>query len=348
MPNPESSKRDSSKVVKAITPGSKLAHSVTDPSGATEKRIVLNRTSGKLSQRIAMEREQAAAQEPHAATAQAQVAKSSGSKKIVLFTVIGLVIIIGAIGFIASQKGNEPAPAPRKTVAPEPTHKPDAPTPSPLARGLIAYWPFEQSLADATGNQGDGTTGNPPIYVDGKIGNALHLDGTDPVIVEHLTSQLTELQDHFSIAVWVKLPSGTTQRKWPGIVTRGERIFRLSPHLANPREFHVGLLGYKMRGRIVLDTEGNDYPLDTWHHLCAVRDGNSVYLYVNGEIKASIQEITTKLETARQDPLVIGGNPSFPADTPTHRNLIGDVDEVRIYDRALSFEEVNDLANGKT
>jgi hypothetical protein len=76
---------------------------------------------------------------------------------------------------------------------------------------------------------------------------------------------------------------------------------------------------------------------DKWHHVGAVYDGATFYLYVDGELDSS--EESTGNITVSSYPLYIGNN-----SQNTDREWTGLIDEVVIYNRALSVGEIRYLA----
>ena len=361
MSESESGIPDSDKVIKAITPGAKSAHIPLNPNSRTEKKIVLNRTSGKLSQRIALERENAAAESTPASPAATPANKepSTSFPKILMGSLIALVVIGGTV-FGISRLGKDDLP-PASTVAhpadqqtAPPVHAP-APPPvttaslapsatAPPSRGLVAHWAFDGSLDEATENQGKSLTKQPPTFVSGKRGQAIRFDGTDPVIIKDLSLDLKQLQDTFTLCVWVKVPESVKQQSWPAFISRGEAIFRLSLHGSTNNEFHIGLLQYKEPGAVILSTKERDFVRDTWHHVCAVRNADALHLYINGELIISKRGKNPVFDTTKDTPLFIGGNPSFDPSSEKNRNFKGDIDEVLIYNRVLSAKEISELA----
>jgi hypothetical protein len=74
-------------------------------------------------------------------------------------------------------------------------------------------------------------------------------------------------------------------------------------------------------------------PVDTWSHVAATYDGATHRLYVNGAPVASVSR-TGKIGTSPK-PLRIGGNSVFG------EWFSGTIDEVRVYNRALTAAEVS-------
>jgi hypothetical protein len=73
-------------------------------------------------------------------------------------------------------------------------------------------------------------------------------------------------------------------------------------------------------------------PLNTWTHLAGTYDGSTLKLYANGVLMGS-KAVTGSL-AATTNPLRIGGN------TIWREFFHGQIDEVRLYNRALSAGEI--------
>ncbi len=74
-------------------------------------------------------------------------------------------------------------------------------------------------------------------------------------------------------------------------------------------------------------------PLSAWTHIALTNDGEHLCLYVDGVL---VDEHASEKVKAGESPLRIGGLPGGPYS----QFFDGKIDEVRIYDRALSQEEV--------
>jgi hypothetical protein len=77
----------------------------------------------------------------------------------------------------------------------------------------------------------------------------------------------------------------------------------------------------------------SDLPMNTWTHLAATFDGTQLKLYVNGTLEQTTVYAGTVLTS--NHPLGIGGNGYW-----LNENFPGRIDEVRIYNRALSQSEI--------
>lgn len=205
-----------------------------------------------------------------------------------------------------------------------------------LTTGLAGYWSFDGAdIADVTvfdrsGGGNHGTLNNGPIRVLGKKGQALKFDGSNDFInVPHNTSLNAS---DVAIQAWIKPAiSGVNN-----ILRKGT-----SSGVANYNMYlssrYLGFNFYNGAWNSHTDTT-TLLPLNEWSHVAAVYSDslNRVILYVNGNQVLSEAE-TASLAT-NNEAVQIGvseGVQYFP----------GAIDEVRIYNRALSADEVKRLYN---
>ena len=201
----------------------------------------------------------------------------------------------------------------------------------PGMAGLQAHYEFEGNTNDSSGNARHGTAAGNPIFGEGRIGQAIGLDGLgDYVNIDGYKGVLGS--SAITVTAWIKTNSTDTGAivGW-GPDVSGERFgFRVD--LGRLRAEHAG-------GNVQGDTLVND---GGWHHVAVTVRENvtisypDVILYLDG---ADDTRPTTDADpvfnvTAAED-VSIGRRPSVD-----DRYFIGQIDEVRIYDRALTQEEV--------
>ncbi len=81
--------------------------------------------------------------------------------------------------------------------------------------------------------------------------------------------------------------------------------------------------------------DSQDLPLESWTHIAVTNDGEQIRLYVDGELVDTGESESVQ---AGEGPLQIGGNQAFGED----EYFDGEIDEVRVYDRALDEEELHE------
>jgi len=190
---------------------------------------------------------------------------------------------------------------------------------------LVAWYRFDGDADDSSGNNLHGTEMGDPTYEAGVFGQALSLDGDGDYIDCGLDPKF-DITDFITFTYWIKV--NAFDKQWNTVLSRGDDSWRSSrADLNNFMEAAVG------------GTSGNyTYgvtPVDDgeWHHVGWVYDGTMNYLYVDGEVDAT--EENSGQITVSSYPLYIGDN-----SQATGRFWNGLIDDVMIYNRALSQEEV--------
>jgi parallel beta-helix repeat protein len=227
-------------------------------------------------------------------------------------------------------------------------------TPGQLPAGALAFWRFDEtqgdSFNDASGNGNTGTPINGPAHVsarDPSRGNAISFDGTDDQV--RITRTPTLEPEKITLAAWVKLAVGISQAKWATIVKKSYAD-------DSPPIFSSYYLGFSPDSPNVLSfftghANGADDQLDApaplptgqWIHVAATYDpaAGQKILYVNGlpvasrSLKRPIEYDTTK-----------AGDLYLGHDAGPGEVLAGALDDVGIWDRALSPSDVQILAYG--
>jgi hypothetical protein len=208
--------------------------------------------------------------------------------------------------------------------------------------GLVGYWPLNEGTGtvtlDASGHGHTGTLVNGPQWTNGP---ALDFDGVnDYVDVGFLDVPGSAL----TLAAWI-YPEDLAN-----CVANDCRI--ISKATGTAEADHTFMLstiqsGADSRLRFRLKTDGvtatliassGNLPEDTWVHVAALYDGSAMLLYLDG-IQVGSTGKTGSLSTNPAVPVWIGANPLTATDRPWD----GAIDEVRIYDRALSPAEIHAL-----
>jgi hypothetical protein len=180
------------------------------------------------------------------------------------------------------------------------------------------------------------------LRVPGKFGSALSFDGVDDwVTVTDTTASKLDLTNGMTVSAWVNpaLMSGweTVLMKERGIVGEGLLSFALYAHDGAP--LAVGLpvpAGYVRTTTAAGDRAARGVatlPLNTWTHLATTYDGTTQRFFVNGVQVGTLA--TTGNMFVSNGAIRIGGNASS-----TGEFFQGLIDEVRVYNRALTAAEI--------
>ncbi len=200
--------------------------------------------------------------------------------------------------------------------------------------GFIGWWKLDETsgitAADSSGNGNDGTLRGDPQWVSGWINGALNLDG-DGDYVDCGYDPIFDVTGEITVAAWVTIRSVPTE--WVTVVSKGEYAWRISNDSADPR-FHFGVTIWSEVNPSVNGVTEVGY--DEWHHVAGTYDGSDINLYLDGVIDATIGS-TVDIGTNTSN-VLIGENPEAAG-----RHWDGIIDDVRIYDRALSQAEIEAL-----
>jgi hypothetical protein len=200
-----------------------------------------------------------------------------------------------------------------------------------LNQGLVAYYPFNGNAIDESWNGNDGTVVGASLIED-KFGNpdsAYHFDGDDEIVVANSIA----LADSYSISVWIK-PENVSIRN--GIVYIGDDSdtykWSFFANIRSTQAYHQIRDTPNRDGAFLY---GSSLSNDTWYHLVFLRAyGNSIKIYSNGSPDGSLPEALGSLAGY---PLHIGWG------IHNYAYFSGIIDELRVYNRALSVAEIQEL-----
>ncbi|MHC4559011.1 MAG: protein kinase domain-containing protein [Planctomycetota bacterium] len=208
---------------------------------------------------------------------------------------------------------------------------------------MVAWWKLDENsgriAADSSGNNCAGALigGSQWQPSGGKVGGALEFDG-DGDYVKIGSESIFDFTEEITVAAWVNIT--TIPSQWTAIVTKGNSAWRLSTY-RDERRFHfavaagAGLISNYVHG----DTE---VATGQWHHVCGTYDGANIRLYVDGvEDPASPVPFRGRI-TSNDFDVCIGANSEKPG-----RHWNGLIDDVRIYNYALSQQEIRAVYGGE-
>jgi hypothetical protein len=208
------------------------------------------------------------------------------------------------------------------------------PTPvDPGTEGLVAYYAMENDVNDSSGNGLNGTIFGDPNFVAGYEGMALDLDGDGDYVDCGYDPLFDVLTNEITVSAWVTIRSIANQ--WAAIAAKGEYAWRLGNASLDPR-FHFGITIWSAPDTASLDGV-TAVGYDEWHHAAGVFDGSNIMVYLDGALDVSTP--TTEPIGINDKSMLIGDNPDS-----TGRYWDGLIDELKIYDRALSTGELRYLA----
>lgn len=211
-----------------------------------------------------------------------------------------------------------------------------------LTDGLVGMWSFDGSdltsatATDVSANSNDGTLKSDPKPAIGNIGQALEFDGVDDYV--EVSNEENFDIDRITVSFWARVEGQSSDNDYPRPVSKGQSATNNGAYgirVTDPDQNGAGFRVKDSAGSThdAVDSSGieND---KQWHHYVGVYDGSIQKFYIDGDQKGSNSWSGTINDVS--DPVHIG-------DGNNERHFNGDIDNVRIYDRALSDNEIQRL-----
>lgn len=206
---------------------------------------------------------------------------------------------------------------------------------------LVLYFSFDKDsgkeVKDSSGLGNDGKVSGDPKWVDGKYGKAVSLNGqSDWVEVE--SSDSLNIKGEITLMCWFK------SEGWDGA---GDQWIGKGAHASKPSCY--GLMVYQANTLYFMLGDGSSrHDLTTtdlpepkeWHHIAATYDGKNMRVYLDGEVLAEKQD-QFDFQCENQLPLMVGAGVQRP-----QYSFLGEIDEVAVFKRALSQDEVRKAMEG--
>ncbi len=211
------------------------------------------------------------------------------------------------------------------------------------AKGLVAYYPMSEgagtTTADATGQGNTGTfgasTGAPTWTTSGKFGNGISFDGSNDYVNTGVTVSSLGLTNKATFSFWAKKVADSTTSPFgnnnEGSDGQDRDVFSF---------FDVaGTFWLRANAGSQVTLNAGTWSAGVWYNVVGVYDGSTLKLYVNGVEIASSALTGNLLSTSATWKMGRRGEGSGLY----YWN--GVLDDVRIYNRALSATEVLNLYN---
>jgi len=200
--------------------------------------------------------------------------------------------------------------------------------------GLVAAYGFEEgsgtTVDDSSGNGNNGTVSGATWTTNGRFGSALSFGAGALVTVSNSPS--IDLTTGMTLEAWVYPTS--LNGSWMNVIFKSNG----NPGSQNPSYVLQGSTPTGLTPSLFISSAPSNLatpsalPVNAWSHLAATYDGTTMTLYVNGAPLAS--QSASGAMTVSTDALTIGGN-AFSG-----QNWVGLIDEIRIYNRALTQSEI--------
>ncbi len=198
-------------------------------------------------------------------------------------------------------------------------------------QGLVASWPCDEgqgaTLHDRSGHGGDGRIRGAKWVRCGRL-SALEFDGQEDEVNFGSPPSLG-VSKAVSVEMWVR-PAATPSAGEPGIFGKSYESFVLTHYVDGNAWWYISGGGNNVRAPLTPRS---------WHHVAGTFDGKQLKLYVDG-VLASIGE--SKAATIGRGDRCFLGTSSGARQFTKGARFHGMVSQIRVYDRAISADEVAD------
>lgn len=214
--------------------------------------------------------------------------------------------------------------------------------------GLVLYLPFDEGSGkvakDASGNGNNGALKGNAEWVDGKFGKAIHLNPVAGEYVEVPHSGSLDITKAITLELWAQVNSLPSSHCALISKATTDQTGSYILHISNDNGFYATLV-------IFIGVQGPWPPpaigkttMGEWHHFAGSYDGTELGVYIDGKLQAKANRSTGGDIDHSKNPVVIGRDNR--ADYLTSRNMDCIVDEVRIWNRVLSENEIKEAMTG--
>ena len=192
-----------------------------------------------------------------------------------------------------------------------------------------------------------------PEQVDGYEGKALRFDGANFLTLGDVGD--FEHYDSFSLGAWIQHTGAHTLRA--GLLSRRNGEIRQQGYdLTLTKDNHLSLRLIQEEGDVYLEvTTQSSITPGSWTHVLATYDGSAqasgVHLYINGQVqpvRVAHDNLARTLSLLNGNDLLVGHWNHRNQATDTYGFTGGSIDEVRVYERALTPLEAQRLAENTT
>lgn len=208
--------------------------------------------------------------------------------------------------------------------------------------GLVAEWHFDDDAKDSSGNGNDGVI-HGAAFVDGISGKALSFDGSNDE-VDFGSGTTLNLPNALTIEAWIYPQASTIG----GIVMKGkyQNEYDASYSTIYGSDNKISFLVWNTPHTRLELISNNALTLNQWHHIVYTWDGSTTAarIYINGNLDNEIANTGINLAMSTNEPLRIGRFKNIDYGEKWFKGII---DEVRIYNRALTADEVISHYEGK-
>ena len=207
--------------------------------------------------------------------------------------------------------------------------------------GLQGYWPMDEGMGsvatDISGNNRPGTLTSGPTWMtvgNCKVGNCLSFDGVDDYVSIPYSFSLSNAHGIVSISLWGKASAASATAR---------RLFSDNCFEYGVFQSAGNRIGGGVYGEI---TSSTDMAVGEWYHIVVTQSqpgglpNTEIKLYINGELISQTSRTITTENGVNDPPYMIGDDNCYSG-----YNFNGLIDDVKVYNRTLTADEIKSAYN---
>ncbi|WP_040550647.1 LamG-like jellyroll fold domain-containing protein [Pedosphaera parvula] len=214
--------------------------------------------------------------------------------------------------------------------------------------GLVAWWAGDGDASDSQ-NGNNGTLFGGTNFATGEVSQAFSFDGTSQYIRIPSSSSLSPTGS-FTLEAWIYPQAPSISRviigKWGGSAEyANERSYVLDLTENNALQFCISDAAHEWDPSFhTFNTTDNAVPLNTWSHVVGVYDQTTGtrLMYINGMLVATRTDAPINIWNGIA---AVGIGARMDTTTQPANFFAGKIDEVSLYNRALSVTEIQSIFN---
>jgi hypothetical protein len=212
---------------------------------------------------------------------------------------------------------------------------------SDITTGLISYYAFEENTKDDSGNGNNGSVVGNAIYRSGKVGACFYFDGNSHIIFSEMF--VFHQNADATIAFWINPHDGNHRTiAWSKLVAQDDNRFHLYSGLPEAGNPGFGM-DYRQADGTLHSLYQGSIPAGQWTHIAVTKTGNIYHFYKNADAVADSTDAAPILPTSSDGWELGHRSDGCCGQFPWATNFMGALDEIRIYNRALTQVEVQAL-----
>jgi hypothetical protein len=213
-----------------------------------------------------------------------------------------------------------------------------------LNDGLVAHWNFNEGAGSTLGESINGLNGtiHGATWTQGVAGSALSFDGSNDYVEMQVPNTL-KIDLPFTFSAWVKVHARSTKQQY--IIVNDDSVSQYLGAVVSIMPSGVLGIGYNDGGPGTSSDRrskiGNtSLNLDTWYHIAVIMSGpTNMHTFINGVEDSGYY-------TGSGDGIAYSpyGSAYIGTSNPGIGTLNGLIDDLRMYDRVLTSQEIAQLA----